>query len=115
MSPAQATPSGAAQRLDMLVGKKVETPTKKVSFVAENVERRYDENIDRRYDDNDNDVQDEKLSRLERVERDPNVSWNLCYVFDLFCLNINRVLHLLCIATGLEIHMCFPRLSSKSY
>jgi hypothetical protein len=50
----------------MLVGKKIETPTKKVSFVPENDERRYD--------DNDNDVQEDKLSRLERMDRDPNVS-----------------------------------------
>jgi len=66
VSPAHAAPSGAAQRLDMLVGKKIETPTKKVSFVPENDERRYD--------DNDNDVQEDKLSRLERMDRDPNVS-----------------------------------------
>jgi hypothetical protein len=71
MSPTgQPTPSGAAQRLDMLVGgsnKKSETPTKKVSFLNEEDEQR-------RYDANANDVNDEKLSRLERVEKDPNVS-----------------------------------------
>jgi hypothetical protein len=44
------------------VAKKVDTPTKKVSFVGQND------------DDDFVDVHDEKLSRLERVERDPNVS-----------------------------------------
>jgi len=77
MSPTAhpAASSGAAQRLDMLVGgsnKKSETPTKKVSFLSEE-----DEQL--RYDANANDVNDEKLSRLERVEKDPNVSYIFCY------------------------------------
>jgi hypothetical protein len=69
VSPAYPGPSGA-QRLDMLVGstKKSETPTKKVSFLSENDD-------ERRYDANANSVShDEKISRLERLEKDPNVS-----------------------------------------
>ena len=88
------SPPSGAQRLDMLVSlqqqqqqqKKSETPTKKVSFLSESdivenerrydaeIERRYDIEAERRFDANANNVNDEKMSRLERVERDPNVS-----------------------------------------
>jgi len=66
--PPDDSPAPASQRLDMLVGKKIETtPTKKVSFMndAEKNERQYDSNA--------NNLNDEKLTRLERVEKDPNV------------------------------------------
>jgi hypothetical protein len=66
--------------------KKNETPTKKVSFLSEKdivendrhydvgYDAEYDAENERRFDANANNVNDEKLSRLERVERDPNVS-----------------------------------------
>jgi len=57
-----------SQRLDMLVAKKSDTsPTKKVLFVEESEERRFENDA---YDD----ARDESLSRLEQVEKDPNVS-----------------------------------------
>ena len=66
--PPETSPTtNPSTRLDMLVGKKVDTPTKKVSFMG-------DSDDYNRLDNNANDLQDEKLSRLERVERDPNVS-----------------------------------------
>ena len=81
--PGRASSSVAAQRLDMLVvGKKSETPTKKVSFMSEN-ESRFDDDEDD--DENFKNGQDEKLSRLERVERDPNVSCSGCSSCACYC------------------------------
>jgi hypothetical protein len=67
--PPDDLPAPPSQRLDMLVGKKIETPTKKVSFMNE-----AEEDVDRKFDSNANNINDEKLSRLQRVEKDPNVS-----------------------------------------